>query len=211
VAEHALALLLALAKRLPQMDASVRAGTWSAGTPRPVELHGRRLTVLGFGRSGRRLAVAAAALGMKVTVHARSLASGTTSEGFRATPSLAEALDGAEALSVHLPLGPSTRGLIGAAELARLAPGALVVNVARGGIVDESALARAEHLGGVASDVFAEEPPPPGHPLLALEGAILTPHVAGVTEAALRRMGLEAAGSVVDFLAGRLDPARRLA
>lgn len=210
VAEHALALLLALAKRLPAMDASLRRGGWGKGVARPVELAGLRLAVLGHGRSGRILARYAAALGMEVAVWSRRLSGGPTEDGHAVAATLAEALDGANALSVHLPLSAETRGLIGAAELARLAPGAFLVNVARGGIVDEAALAADTRLGGFALDVFETEPVAARHPLMAHPGVILTPHVAGVTEAALRRMGLEAASAVIGLAEGRLDPGARL-
>ncbi len=210
VAEHALALLLALAKRLPAQDATVRAGGWSADAPRPLELHGLKLAVLGYGRSGRRLAALAAALGMEVAVLSRALPAGQLPEGHRVAATLGEALAGAQAVSVHLPLTEETRGMIGAAELALLAPGALVVNVARGGIVDDAALAADPRLMGYALDVFAVEPPGSDHPALSDPRALLSAHVAGVTDAALRRMGMEAAGAVLAFAEGRLDPALRL-
>jgi D-3-phosphoglycerate dehydrogenase len=210
VAEHALALLLGLAKRLPGYDASLRAGGWGRGVALPVELKGMKLAVLGYGRSGRLLARFAAALGMKVSVLSRSLPPGRTAEGHVVARNLAEALDGAGAVSVHLPLTAQTRGMIGPAELGLLAPGAFVVNVARGGIVDEAALAADTRLGGFATDVFAAEPPPAESPLLTAADAILTPHVAGVTEAALRRMGLDAAEAVIAFAEGRLGPEARL-
>jgi D-3-phosphoglycerate dehydrogenase len=210
VAEHALALLLALAKRLPAMDAAVRAGGWTKDVAQPVELAGLPVAVLGFGRSGRRFAALAAALGMEVRVWSRSVSGPVTPEGFAVAGTLAAALEGAAAVSVHLPLSDETRGLIGAEALARLAQGAFVVNVGRGGVVDEAALAAASHLGGVGMDVFEVEPPLPGNPLLGRADAILTPHAAGPTGAALRRMGIEAARGVLDWAEGRLEAGRRI-
>jgi len=112
-------------------------------------------------------------------------------------------------LTIHVPLTPATRGLIGRDALARLKPGAYLVNCARGGIVDEVALVealRSGHLAGAAIDVFADEPPPPDHPLLHLPTVIPTPHIAGQTEDSLRRMALLVADEVLRVLRG--EPAR---
>lgn len=207
VAEHALALMFALAKALPEMERAARAGATGHGRARIVDLEGRRLLVVGFGASGRRLAALAAAVGMRVTVLSRSLTGSVTPEGYRVARDLGAALAGAEVLSLHCPLTEATRGMIGAAELAALPPGAFVVNTARGGLIDEAALAGASHLGGVALDVTEEEPISVSNPLLSLPNCILTPHTAAQSEGALRRMGLMAAQNVLDVLAGRADPA----
>ncbi|MFN3972438.1 MAG: NAD(P)-dependent oxidoreductase [Gemmobacter sp.] len=197
VAEQAMMFLLALARDLDGQRAGRVAGV------RGVE--GMRLAVLGFGASGQRLARLAAAFGMVVTVVARGRADAA---GF-AVADLAGALAGADALSLHVPLTDATRGMIGAAELAEMAPGALVVNCARGGIVDEAALAAAiasGHLAGAGLDVAEVEPMPVDHPLRRLPGVIVTPHAAGLGQGAFRRMGMEAARNVIDWGEGRLRP-----
>ncbi len=208
VAEHALALIFALAKSLPQMERVARAGEAAHGRARIVDIAGRRLLVVGFGASGRRLAALAAAVGMQVTVLSRSLTGAQTPEGYRVARDLGAALAEADVLSLHCPLSAATRGMIGAAQLAALPAGAFVVNTARGGLIDEAALPGAEHLGGVALDVTEAEPLPAGSPLLHLPNCILTPHSAAASEGAFRQMGMMAAQNVLDVLAGRVDPAR---
>lgn len=207
VAEHALMLMLMLAKSAPQMMAAARSGQRAIGTAPVVDLAGRRLLIVGYGASGKALARMAAALGMRVSIHTRSLKEGRTEEGYRVAPDLHEALCAADVVSLHCPLTDQTRGLIGARELAAMPEGAFVVNIARGGIVDETALMEAGHLGGVALDVTEREPLPADSPLLELENCILTPHSAGISEGAMRAMAMGAAQNVLDALAGKLDPA----
>lgn len=130
--------------------------------------------------------------------------------GAEPAPLLADALARADAVSLHLPLTPATRQLIDAAALARLRPEAILVNTARGGLVDAVALAevlRRGRLRGAALDAFAREPPPPDHPLLGLPNVLLSPHSAGVSREAALRMAVESAANVTAALAGRLDPA----
>lgn len=212
VAEHAMALMLAAARNLGRLGAAARGDFARRGRDRVVDLAGRRLLIVGYGRIGRRLARLAAAFGMEVTAFdpAATAEADGEANGVRMVASLAEGLRGAEVLSVHVPLAPQTRHLIDEAALRLLAPGAIVVNCARGGVVDDAALARlaAEgHVGGVASDVFETEPPAPDDPLLAIEGAILTPHAAAMSEEAKRAMAVGAARNALDGLAGRLDEA----
>lgn len=208
VAEHTLMLMLALAKRLPAMQAAARAtGAVPEGAP-IADLAGRRLLVLGYGAIAKRVAALASAFGMTVTVLSRSLTGAQTAEGYAVATDLRAALTGADVLSLHIPLTPETRGLIGAKELALLSPGALVINTARGGLIDEAALAAADHLGGIALDATEAEPIPRDHPLLHRTDAILTPHSAAMSAGAFRQMGMDAAQNVLDFLAGRLDPAK---
>lgn len=208
VAEHTLMLMLALAKRLPAMQAVARA-TGAAPEGAPIaDLAGRRLLLLGYGAIAKRVAALASAFGMQVTVLSRSLTGARTAEGYAVAADLRTALPDADVLSLHIPLTPETRGLIGAAELARLPRGALVINTARGGLIDEAALALADHLGGIALDVTEAEPIPQDLPLLNRPDAILTPHSAAMSAGAFRQMGMDAARNVLDFLAGRLDPAK---
>ena len=177
VAEHALFLLLALARRAP---AAARAfAAREVGTPLGIELCGRTLGIIGMGRSGRALADRARALGMHVIALTRG-ASATDRNIFFAA---------ADVFSIHCPLNDSTRGLVGPDAFAAMKPGALVVNVARGGVIDRSALLEAlPKLGGVGLDVHWHEPPDPADPLYADPRVIGLPHLAGSTEEAFERI-----------------------
>ena len=210
VAEHTLMLMLALAKRLPTMQEAARVGGKIPLGVTVGDLAGQRLLVVGNGQTGRRVAALGAAFGMAVTILTRR-GEGHSAEGHSLTQDLHSALVQTDVLSLHCPLTEATRGMIGAAELALLPPGALVINTARGGLIDEAALAEAARTGqiaGFALDVVEEEPIRPGNPLLALPNGIITPHSAGMGIAAFRQMGLDAAQNILDFRAGRLDPRR---
>ncbi len=212
VAEHALAMLLELAKAGRAHDAAVRAGDWAFRDRRAaVELFGKTLLLVGFGRIGREVARRAAAFGMTILAHDPLLPAETIrAAGAEPAPVLADALARADAVSLHLPLTPATRQLIDAAALARLRPEAILINTARGGLVDEAALAAALGRGalrGAGIDAFAQEPPPPDHPLLRLPNVLLSPHSAGASREAARRMAVDSAANVLAALEGRLDPA----
>jgi D-3-phosphoglycerate dehydrogenase len=201
VAEQTLLLMLALARDLTGQMAGRRAAV--------TGLEGRRLLVVGFGESGRRVVQAALALGLQVTVLTPRPDQAAAS-GAHAANDLHSALRQTDILSLHCPLTPQTKDMIGAAELALLPPGALVVNVARGGLIDEAALADAlhsGHLGGAALDVTQVEPLPPDDPLRRAPRLILTPHAAGLGQGAFRRMGMDAAQNILDHAAGRPRPA----
>ena len=208
VAEHTMALMLAAAKRLREMGEITR-NDWSARTGRlSADLTGRKTLVLGYGRIGRRVAPLCRAFGMEVVLHDLRL-TGAEKDGFAIAPTLEEGLKGAGALSVHVPLDETTRAMIGARELALMAPGALVVNAARGGIIDEDALTaavRCGHVMGAATDVFSEEPVLKDNPLLALDDAILTPHSAAMSPESMRLMAVIAAKNALAGVAGTLDP-----
>lgn len=202
VAEHTLALLLALAKALPALSAGVAAGGWREGAARVRDVAGLRLGLVGFGAIGRAVARLALPFGMRVLAYAPTP---LDMPGVEAVTSLAGLLARSDALSLHLPLRPDTRGLIGAAELAALPAGAFVLNTSRGGLVDEAALLAAlesGHVAGAGLDVFEDEPPPPSHPLRGHARVICTPHVAGVTDGSLVAMGVMAAECVVAALRG---------
>ena len=192
VVEAALLLLLLCARRWPVAQARFAAGV--IGAPLGVELAGARLTIIGGGRTGTALAQRTRALGMTVTV----LGSSTTRAELHA------ALATSDAVSVHCPLTPATRGLLDADALAALPPHAIVVNVARGPIIDraalESALARG-HLGGVGLDVFWHEPWDPRDALYAHAKVVTLPHVAGSTTAAF--------AAIADIVAGNVERLRR--
>lgn len=196
VAQHSLMLVLALANRLPLYQRDVAAGRWNAspffclmehGT---LQLEGKRLVIVGQGELGRRVAALAEAFGMQVTFAARP-----GNEANDSRPGLAALAPEADVISLHCPLTEATRHLVDAALLASLKPGALLVNCARGGIIDEeAALAalRAGRLGGLGVDVLPVEPPRDGHPLLdALSeplNLIVTPHNAWITPEARQRI-----------------------
>lgn len=209
VAEHACMMILACAKRAVRADASVRQGPWGwRNTLESQDLRGRCLLIAGFGRIGRHVAQMMAGFGMDIRAYDPWLSRHGWPDGpVAAMDDLAEALAWADVVSISAPKGE--RPLIGAPELAMMKPGAILVNTARGGIVDETALAdalRSGHLGAAGLDVFEQEPPAPDHPLLQFDQLILSPHIAGVTEGAAERMAIGSAQNILDFLSGTLDP-----
>ena len=206
VAEHAVALMLALVRRVCEQDAAVRRGEWPrTGDHVPGSLRGATVGLVGLGRIGRRTAGLLRAFGAGVLAADPAVAEAPAGIALVA---LDELLARSDIVSLHVPLLPATAGLLGAAEIARMRPGAMVVNTARGGLVDEDALLaalRSGRLGGAALDVFAAEPPA-GSPLLALPNVIATPHVAGLSPASVEEMTRRATASVLDVLAGRRPP-----
>jgi D-3-phosphoglycerate dehydrogenase len=209
VAEHAMMLILAATHRLLAADKNTRAGNW--GWRNGLQTHevaGKRLLIVGFGRIGQKLAGMARGLGMQVVAHDPFLPADRWPEGATRVTDLAAALTQADAVSLHLPR--SDKALIGAAELATMKPTAVIVNTARGGLVDEAALAEAllsGRLGGAGIEVFNNEPPGSDHPLFGLDNAILTPHNAALTVECAERMAIASVQNVLDFFAGKLDPA----
>lgn len=208
VAEHTLGCLLALARRLPELDQLTRAGRFGERDRiLGYELHGTTLGLIGFGRIGREVArKAQAAFGMSVIVFDPHVAAEGVPTDMRKVDDLTDLLRASDVVSLHAPLTPDTRNLLDASRLALMKPGAFLLSMSRGGIVDEVALAdslREGVLGGAAVDVFATEPPSQGHPLFNLPNVIVTPHCASHTGAAMRRMAQEAAGSILACLNGR--------
>ncbi|MES2820393.1 MAG: 2-hydroxyacid dehydrogenase [Pseudomonadota bacterium] len=208
VAQHTLMLLLALATRLPDYQSAVRAGRWQQAPQfclldfPIVELAGKTLGLLGHGELGRAVARLAEAFGMQVLL---GQLPGRPIHSDRLP--LAELLPRVDALSLHCPLTEQTRHLIGAAQLRQMKPGALLINCARGGLVDEQALAdalRSGHLGGAACDVLTQEPPRDGNPLLAddVPRLIITPHSAWGSREARQRIVVQLAENAQAFLAG---------
>lgn len=209
VPEHALMLMLALRRRLFAYVADVRDGRWARSDnfcffDHPIgDLHGATLGIVGRGGLGDGVARLAGAFGMHV-LYAEHKGAATVREGYTA---FAEVLAVADVLSLHCPLNAATRGLIGAAELAAMKPGAVLVNTARGGIVDEAALAaalRAGRLGGAATDVLSAEPPRAGNPLLAddIPNLIVTPHVAWASREAMQALADQVIDNLDAFVAG---------
>ncbi len=198
-AELTLALILSLARRIPAADRSMRSGAWDRKSFTGVELHGKTLGLVGAGRIGGEVARRARAFGMRVVAYDPYL----TAESARTLQVELAALDDvlrqSDVVSVHVPLTESTMGLIGERELALLRPSAFLVNAARGGVVDESALVdalRAKRLAGAAVDVYAQEPLPAEHPLRTLDSVVLTPHLGASTVEAQQHVALEIANAV---------------
>jgi D-3-phosphoglycerate dehydrogenase len=203
-AEHTLTLLMAVARLLPAADASLRAGKWERGKFVGSQLAGKTLGIIGLGRIGREVSRRALAFDMKVVGTDPFLAPERAAQlGIESVPDLDALLPRCDFLTVHVPGGPETRDMIGAAQLAKLPKGARVINCARGGIYNEQALAEAlasGHLAGAALDVFAQEPPPPDHPLLKLPNVVVSPHLGASTVEAQTSVAREAAQLVIDFL-----------
>lgn len=205
VAEHALAMMLALIKDLKPFATHVAGGGWRGAAGQCRDVAGMRLGLVGYGAIGAAVARLAGAFGMTVTAYDPALATGAGS--------VRELAAGSDVLSVHCPLTETTRGLVGAEVLSAMPRGGFVVNTARGGIVDEAALLAAldsGHLAGAALDVFETEPPPAGHKLRAHPRVLVTPHVAGVTPGSLVSMGTMAAECIVAKLTGGAVPEGRV-
>lgn len=204
-AEHTLALLFALARRVAAADASLRRGEWRRADFTGRELRGRVLGIIGLGKIGLTVADRARALEMGLLGHDPYVTEeGAAHHGVRLV-SLAQLLERSDAVTIHVPLTRMTRDLISAPELGLMKPDALLINVARGGVVNEAALADAlgqGRLGGAAVDVFTSEPPT-GSPLLEAPNTVLTPHLGASTEEAQTRVAVEAVQQVLDVLAGR--------
>ena len=201
-AEHTLALLLALARRVPQGNASLRAGRWERKRFVGTELRGKTLGVVGLGRIGRVVASRARGFEMRVVAFDPFVAPEQVRDAEIELAPLEEVCARADFLTVHTPLTPETRGIVGARELARVKPGVYVINCARGGLVDERALYAAIEEGrvaGAALDVFEEEPPAADHPLLALEEVIATPHLGASTKEAQEGVAVIVAEQMRDF------------
>jgi D-3-phosphoglycerate dehydrogenase len=205
-AEHTIALLLAVARNIPQAHAAVKAGTWDRARFSGIELAGKKLAVLGFGRIGRQVARRALALGMHVVAYDPFVAPERFRElGVEPVAALEEAYAAADLLTLHLPLTEQTRSLLDADAFARMRDGVRVVNAARGELVDEAALADAIRSGKVAAaalDVFGSEPY--SGPLLELEQVVATPHLAASTSEAQDRAGVMIAEQVTAALQGGL-------
>ncbi len=212
VAEHTIAQIMAVAKRIREADHAVRQNAFDYRYTRDfVELSGRTLLIVGFGAIGRRTAeIAQAGFAMRVLVHSPSVdRAAIAAAGFEPAPDLDAALGQADIVSLHQRLNDKTRGMFGAGRFAAMKPGAILVNTARGALVQAEALIEAVASGrlrGAAMDVFESEPPPADHPLLAADGVVLSPHIAGATEEAMIRTAVQTAEQVVDVLEGRRPP-----
>ncbi|QLG27282.1 hydroxyacid dehydrogenase [Halorarum halophilum] len=207
VAEHAMTLLLAVRKRIRVADADVRGGTWDRTKYTASEVRGDTLGLFGSGSIGGEMAALARGFGMDVVFYDPYLPAGEGPLGATRVETTDDLFGCSDAVSVHTPLTDETRGAISTAELDALGQDGILVNTARGGVIDEDALVAALDdgtLAGAGLDVFAEEPPDADHPLFSFENVVVTPHVAGSTVEALERMSRGAAANVRTVYEGRL-------
>ncbi|MHC5023867.1 MAG: phosphoglycerate dehydrogenase [Planctomycetota bacterium] len=205
-AEHAFALMIALARNIGSASAAMRGGGWDRKTFVGNQLHGRTLGVVGFGRIGRTLAERALAFGMHVVAHDPFINIATGLDGkVRLLPSFDELVERADIISFHVPRTETTAGMMGRAQFERAKPGLLLVNAARGGIIDTAALLEAldrGQCGGAAIDVFESEPPPADDPLRSHPKVLLTPHLGASTVEAQEAVAVDACRCLLTYLRG---------
>ncbi len=212
VAEHVLFMMLHLAKQGFRFDRATRTGDWARrNSLETVDIGGRHVLIIGFGRIGKEVARLCQAFRMQISVHDPFVPDDVIqAAGCQPVGDFRAVLGRTDIVTLHMPLTETTRDMIGEAELSALPSQALVVNCARGGLIDEAALHAALTSGGIAGaglDVFEQEPPPHAHPLFALENVILSPHSAGLTMECAKRMGVSTAKNVLAGIDGNLDPA----
>lgn len=199
-AEHAFSLLVSVARKIPQADASVKSGKWDRKTFQGVELNGKTLAILGMGRIGTEVAKRALAFGMRVLAYDPYLSEARArSLQVELVENLDDAIPQADFITMHMPLTEETRHMLDAARLGRTKKGVRIVNCARGGLVDESALGEglaSGHIAGAALDVFEEEPPPADSPLRKAPNLVFTPHLGASTAEAQESVGIEIAHTI---------------
>src|SRR5258708_6283820 len=202
VAEHTIALMLALARHLCRDDSTRGAGKWEKKSLQGTELRGKTLGIVGLGRIGMEVARRARAFDMKIIAHDPFVAAKVAGEHGIQLVELDEIYTSADYLTLHVGLPPQTAGMINEKSLAKMKSGVRILNCARGELIDESAVAASlasKHVGGVALDVFIQEPPK-SSPLLALENVIATPHIAGSTNEAQDAVGVQIASQIREYL-----------
>ncbi|WP_116051331.1 phosphoglycerate dehydrogenase [Amycolatopsis palatopharyngis] len=207
-AEHAVALLLAVARRVPAADQSLRGGEWKRSSYSGIELNGKTVGVVGLGKIGQLFAQRLAAFDTELIAYDPYVSAARAAQLGIELVSLDELLERADAISIHLPKTPETKGLLDAAALAKTKKGVIIVNAARGGLVDEDALAdsiRAGHVGGAGIDVFVSEPTT-SSPLFELPNVVVTPHLGASTAEAQDRAGTDVARSTLLALRGDFVP-----
>ncbi len=207
-AEHAIALLLAAARRIPAADASLRQGQWKRSSFTGVELNGKTVGIVGLGKIGQLVAQRLAAFSVDLIAYDPYVAPALAAQLGIELTDLDDLLRRADAISIHLPKTPETLGLVGKDQLALTKKGVIIVNAARGGLVDEDALAeavRSGHVGGAGIDVYINEPTT-ASPLFELPQVVVTPHLGASTEEAQDRAGTDVAKSVQLALAGEFVP-----
>jgi D-3-phosphoglycerate dehydrogenase len=204
-AEQTIALMLALARRTAAADASVRRGEWKRSAFTGVELRGRTLGIIGLGKIGQAVADRAHGLEMNVIGYDPFVTADQAALHGIALVELDQIIEKSDVITVHVPLNKATRGMIGPEQIGKLKPGVMLVNVARGGVYDEAAVAEAlldGKIAGAAFDVFEKEPPVDS-PLMSAPNTVLTPHLGASTAEAQVRVAEEACEQVIDVLAGR--------
>ncbi len=206
VAEHTIGLMLAVTKRLVVSDHAMRRGRWhDLRKARLTDLKGRTLGLVGLGRIGSRVAQLARAFGMELLAYDAYLAPDEIERRGAKATGFNDLLTRSDIVSLHVPLSPETRHLIGTRELQLMKRGAILINTARGALIDEKALydaLKTSALAGAGLDVFEPEPPEPGSPLFQLDNVVLSPHMAGATHGAMRNMAIIVATEVVKVLKG---------
>ncbi len=203
VAEHTLALMLAMARRIPQASASTRAGKWEKKKLMGNELRGKTLGIIGLGSIGREVVKRARAFEMRIVAHDPYVTSKLAQDLAVNLVSLPALYGASDYISLHVATTPETQGMLSHEAFRLMKPGVRIVNCARGELVDEAALQEAVQSGkvaGVALDVFSAEPPPAGFPLFALDAVLATPHIGGSTEEAQEIVGVRIAEQVVEYL-----------
>ena len=207
VSDHTLALLLACARRVTRFDRLSHTGQWDLSLARGLpRLRDQTLGLIGFGHTARAVVPKALGFGLRVLAYTPRLQPGRE-DGAELTNDLEKLLSEADYVSLHAPSTPSTRGLIGEAELRTMKTTGYLINTSRGALVNEGDLLRALREGwiaGAALDVLGQEPPPPSHPLLACDNAVITPHAAFYSDASIAEVEAKATRNVVDVLCGRL-------
>lgn len=208
VAEHVMFAALALFRQFRMVDRDLRAKGWLAGREHAnsnSELAGKTIGIVGLGAVGQAVGhIAAHGFDLNVVATTRSMQPAPDKVGFLSIDALVEQSD---IIVLCCPLTPETRGLISRERIARMKPNALLINVSRGPVVDDDALIEAlrkGRIGGAALDVCSTQPLPPGHPYFSFDNVIITPHMAGITEESMMRMGVGAAGEALLVLAGKL-------
>lgn len=208
-AELTLAHLLALSRNIPAADASVKRGEWERSKFTGVEVYNKTLGILGLGKIGREVAKRAQGFGMRIVAHDPFLSADIATKIGIDLVGLDELLSRSDYITLHLPKTKDTEGLIGPAEFKKMKDGVRIVNVARGGIIEEAALADAlasEKVAGAAVDVYSQEPAAPENPLLSAPRIVTTPHLGASTEEAQSKVAIDVAEQIVDYFNGQ--PAR---
>jgi D-3-phosphoglycerate dehydrogenase len=210
VAEHALGMMIALMKDFRRLDNSVRNGNWEKATYQGIELQGKHVGLIGFGGNGRALAKLLLPFGVRISAYDPYLEDDAFFEGITRAATLDDFVADIDILSIHCPRTQETENMVDAARFAQMKSSAYLVNCARGGIVDETALVAALQFGDIAAagiDVFDVEAPPKDHPLWQLSNVLLSPHIAGVTHESFERMGTMAVENAYKILNGEpIDP-----
>jgi D-3-phosphoglycerate dehydrogenase len=205
--EHTMAMLLSLCRNIPEAHASVKRGEWTRSKFMGIELDGKTLGVIGLGRIGTRVTARARGFNMRVLAYDPYVADSVFERVNAQRVTLDQLLAQSDVITVHTPMTDETRAMIGAAEIAKMKDGVIVLNIARGGIYDETALADAlnrEKIAGAAIDVYVEEPPGKDHPLLNAKNVILSPHIGANTIEAQDRVAVQTSEMVIEALRGSI-------